>query len=79
MKPRAKCSYCFKKRYTHKMYEVFYPLLHKTAWHCIECYKKIEAAPYDFHNNVTLLAAQKAAEEENDKMQCEAFQVNEII
>jgi hypothetical protein len=42
------------------MYEVFYPLIHKHAWHCITCYEKIESSPYDFSNNVTLLAAQKA-------------------
>lgn len=41
-KTRRKCSYCLKKRYVEKMVLVHYPLLKRTAFHCIECFEKAD-------------------------------------
>ena len=41
-KDRHVCSYCNKKRYEDKMIEIYYPLVHKRAWHCIPCFFKFE-------------------------------------
>ena len=60
---RHKCSYCSRKRNEYKMYEVFYPLMHKNAWHCITCYEKIQKSNIDFNNNITLIAELKEKEE----------------
>ena len=42
MKNRHVCSYCNKKRYEDKMIAIYYPLIHKTAWHCIPCFFKFD-------------------------------------
>jgi len=36
-KTRHQCSNCFKRRYEDKMHLIYYPLLHKKAWHCKDC------------------------------------------
>lgn len=71
---RRTCSYCSRKRNKSKMYEVFYPLIHKNAWHCINCYEQIENGHLDFANNITLLAALKEEEKRNPKP---PFTINE--
>ncbi len=38
-KVRHFCSCCNRKIYEKKMYRYFYPLLHRTAWHCEKCVK----------------------------------------
>ena len=52
------------------MYEVFYPLIHKYAWHCKTCYEKIEQSEMQLANNVTLLA-------ELEKEERPPFTINE--
>lgn len=76
MESRHKCSYCNRKRNESKMYEVFYPLIHKNAWHCIECYEKISKSNINFYNNVTLLAK---AKEEVKRAEAPPFRVKEVI
>jgi len=44
VKQRHVCSYCGKKRYENKMIEIYYPLLHKRAWHCLECFFTFDPA-----------------------------------
>lgn len=34
------CSYCSKKRNEDKMIKIYYHLLHRSAWHCRDCYLK---------------------------------------
>ena len=42
-KVRRCCSYCFKKRYVEKMVLIYYPLIKRRAFHCRECFEKIES------------------------------------
>jgi hypothetical protein len=41
-KIRRQCSYCYKKRYVEKMVLVHYPLIKRTAFHCVECFEKFD-------------------------------------
>jgi len=70
IEPRHRCTYCNSKRNKSKMYEVFYPLIHKYAWHCKTCYEKIEQSEMQLANNVTLLA-------ELEKEERPPFTINE--
>ena len=42
-KVRRQCSYCYKKRYVEKMVLVHYPLIKRTAFHCVECFEKFDS------------------------------------
>lgn len=35
---RHYCTFCGKKRIADNMIKVRYHLLHKSAWHCIDCF-----------------------------------------
>ena len=35
---RHYCTYCGKRRNENNMIKIRYHLLHKSAWHCIDCY-----------------------------------------
>lgn len=72
IEPRHKCSYCNRKRNQSKLYEVFYPLIHKHAWHCITCYEKIQQSNLDFYNNITLITKLK-----EDVLKKPAFMITE--
>ncbi len=39
---RHYCTYCEKKRNESKMTKVYYSLMRKEFWHCIECVRQKE-------------------------------------
>ena len=52
-KVRRICSYCLKKRYVEKMVLVYYPLINKKAFHCVECFEDMESlATFKYLNEV---------------------------
>lgn len=50
-KTRHQCSSCYKRRYEDKMHLIYYPLLHKKAWHCKDCISKNEIVTSSVQSN----------------------------
>lgn len=50
---RHYCTFCGKKRNADNMIKIRYHLLHKDAWHCIDCYSfTIVSSAVDIGKNI---------------------------